>query len=248
MNKINEELHAVSPILDPFKIDDDDRENIYVLYHRLYLKGQNVPTNVPLYACKDKHQIAEVKSAYYVNARYNTKDAAAKLLKSCINSYIIPSVFILCKNLPKDISKQYRDGAILVHNILDLHTDKEIGVRLSFTLGAPPSDMKLAILLNENIKHPQLSIQPLWEPKVNTVTYSGVYSCNIKMEDFPDYQDLPTWLIKIRKHLIKQIEGVFVSWKKEFPLIPDDSQGNARTLPTFALPSKWGDYGENKGK
>lgn len=240
-NKVHEEIQAVPQIVDPFKIDDEDREDIYVLYHRLYVKGRNKPINVPLYACKDKRQISDVKSAYYVNARYNTKDAAAKLLKSCINSYIMPSVFILCKSLPKDISKQYRDGTILVNNILDLHTDNEIGVRLSFTLGAPLSDMKLAILLNENLEHPKLSIQPLWEPKVNKVVYSGVYSCNIKMEDFPEYQDLPTWLIKIRKHLIKQVEEVFTSWKKEFPLIPDDSQGNVQTLPTFPLPSKWGD-------
>lgn len=241
LNKIHEEILAVPQIVDPFKIDDDNREDIYVLYHRLYLKGQSKPLNVPLYACKDKHQINNVKSAYYVNARYNTKDAAIKLLKSCINSYIMPSIFILCKSLPKDISKQYRDGTILVNNILDLHTDKEIGVRLRFTLGAPPSTMELDVLLNEDIKHPQLSIQPFWEPKINGYAYNGVYSCNIKMEDFPDYQDLPTWLIKVRKYLIKQIEEVFASWGKEFPLVPDDSKGNARTFPTFALPSKWGD-------
>lgn len=236
MNKVNEELHAVSPILDPFKIDDDDRENIYVLYHRLYLKGQNVPTNVPLYACKDKHQIAEVKSAYYANARYGTKDATKKLLKSCINSHIMPSVFILRKNLPKDISKQYRDGTILVNNILDLYKDREIGVRLRFTLGAPPSTMELDVLPNEDLRHAQLSIQPFWEPKVKKFAYNGVYSCNISMEDFPDYQDLPTWLIKIRKHLIKQIEEVFASWNKELPLIPDDSQGNLQTLRVFPVP------------
>lgn len=241
MNNVHEEIQAVPQILDPFKIDDDDREDIYVLYHRLRLKGHDKPINVPLYACKDKYQINDVKSAYYANARYDTKDDARKLLKSCINSYLMPSIFILCKNLPKDISKQYRDGRILVDNILDLHKDKEVGVRLRFTLGAPPSTMELDILLNENLKHPQMSIQPFWEPKINGYAYNGVYSCNIKMEDFPDYQDLPTWLIKVRKYLIKQIEAVFASWGKEFPLIPDDSQGNAQTLRTFALPSKWGD-------
>ena len=241
MNKVHEDIQAVSPIVDPFKIDDDDREDIYVLYHRLSLKYHNKPTNVPLYACKDRHQIADVKSAYYANARYDTKDDARKLLKSCINSCIMPSIFILCKNLPKDISKQYRDGTILVDNILDLYKDKEIGVRLRFILGAPPSTMELDILPNEDLRHPQLSIQPFWEPKVKKFAYNGVYSCNISMEDFPDYQDLPTWLIKVRKHLIKQIEEVFNSWGKEFPLIPDDSQGNLQTLRMFSPPGSWKD-------
>ncbi len=235
INKVHEEIQAVSPVLDPFKINDD-RENIYVLYHRLYLKGQNRPTNVPLYACKDKQQIAEVKSAYYANARYGTVDDARKLLKSCINSYIMPSVFIVRKDLPTDISKEYRDGKILVDNILDLYKDKEIGVRLRFTLGAPPSSMELDVLPTEDLKHPQLSIQPYWEPKVKKFVYNGVYSGNISMKDFPDYQDLPIWLLKIRKHLIKQVEEIFDSWGKEFPLTPDDSQGNLQTLRVFPLP------------
>ena len=96
--------------------------------------------------------------------------------------------------------------------------------------------MELDVLPNEDLRHAQLSIQPFWEPKVKKFAYNGVYSCNINMDDFPDYQDLPTWLIKIRKHLIKQIEEVFASWNKELPLIPDDSQGNLQTLRVFPVP------------